>query len=137
MKAVLRRATWSPNEVVTAQFLVLSKEIRHKKTGEAYLSLHLADRTGEIEAKMWDNVAEVMDTFDRDDFVKVRDCCSSIRIAPNSRFTACAAWTTTRSICGLFPVLRTDPEEMFAELQAIIAGVENPHLRGAAGSSLR
>src|SRR5579863_712227 len=61
-----------PNDVVTAQFLVLSKDIRQKKTGEPYLSLHLADRTGEIEAKMWDNVAEVMETFDRDDFVKVK-----------------------------------------------------------------
>ena len=30
------------------------------------------DRTGDIDAKMWDNVAEVMDTFERDDFVKVK-----------------------------------------------------------------
>src|SRR3954452_17524979 len=61
-----------PNEVVTAQFLVLTKEIRQKKTGEPYLSLQLADRTGELEAKMWDNVSEVMHTFDRDDYVKVK-----------------------------------------------------------------
>ena len=64
--------TLVPNEVATAHFLVLSKEIRQKKTGEPYLSLHLADRTGEIEAKMWDNVAEIMESFDRDDFVKVK-----------------------------------------------------------------
>lgn len=61
-----------PNEAVTAQFLVLSKEIRQKKTGEPYLSLHLADRTGEIEGKMWDNVVEVMHTFERDHFIKVK-----------------------------------------------------------------
>ncbi len=30
------------------------------------------DRSGEIDAKMWDNVAEVMDSFDRDDFVRVK-----------------------------------------------------------------
>ena len=61
-----------PNEIATAVFLVHSKEIRQKRTGEPYLSLMLADRSGEIDAKMWDNVAEVMDTFDRDDFVKVK-----------------------------------------------------------------
>ena len=61
-----------PNEIATAVFLVHSKEIRQKRTGEPYLSLLLADRTGELDAKMWDNVAEVMDTFDRDDFVKVK-----------------------------------------------------------------
>ena len=64
--------TLVPSETVTTQFLVIHKEIRQKKTGEPYLSLILADRTGEIEAKMWDNVAEVMDTFERDDFVKVK-----------------------------------------------------------------
>ena len=61
-----------PNRVVTPNFLVQSKEIRQKKTGDPYLSLLLGDRTGELDAKMWDNVAEVMDTFDRDDFVKVK-----------------------------------------------------------------
>jgi 3'-5' exoribonuclease len=61
-----------PNEVSTVHLLVLTKEIRQKKTGEPYLTLHLADRTGEIEAKMWDNVGEVIDAFQRDDFVKVK-----------------------------------------------------------------
>src|SRR5580693_5992158 len=61
-----------PNEIATAVFLVHTKEVRQKRTGEPYLSMLLADRSGEVDAKMWDNVAEVMDTFDRDDFVKVK-----------------------------------------------------------------
>src|SRR6202030_3899090 len=61
-----------PNKVITTSFLVHSKEIRQKKTGEFYLSLLLGDRTGELDAKMWDNVQEVLDEFDRDDFVKVK-----------------------------------------------------------------
>ena len=61
-----------PNENITAVFLVQAKEIRQKRTGEPYLSLTLSDRSGELDSKMWDNVAEVMDTFERDDFVKVR-----------------------------------------------------------------
>ena len=61
-----------PNRLITTSFLVQSKEIRQKKSGEMYLSLMLGDRTGELDAKMWDNVAEVMEEFDRDDFVKVK-----------------------------------------------------------------
>jgi len=38
-----------PNKVITAGFLVQSKEIRQKKSGELYLSLMLSDRTGEVE----------------------------------------------------------------------------------------
>src|SRR5580692_4571580 len=61
-----------PNKLTTGSFLVHSKEIRQKKSGEFYLSLLLADRTGELDSKMWDNVTEVIDSFDRDDFVKVK-----------------------------------------------------------------
>jgi 3'-5' exoribonuclease len=61
-----------PNQVITATFLVHIKDIRQKKSGEPYLSLLLGDRTGELEAKMWDNVAEVLESFSRDDFVKVK-----------------------------------------------------------------
>ena len=60
-----------PNQLMTSTFLVQTKDIRQKKSGEPYLSLLLGDRTGDLDAKMWDNVAEVMDTFNRDDFVKV------------------------------------------------------------------
>src|SRR5579864_7212415 len=61
-----------PNQVITTIFLVQGKDVRQKKSGEPYLSLLLGDRTGEVDAKMWDNVGEVLDTFQRDDFVKVK-----------------------------------------------------------------
>ncbi len=119
-----------PNDVVTTQFLVLSKEIRRKKTGEPYLSLHLADRTGEIEAKMWDNVPEVMDTFERDDFVKVKGL---LQIYQNrSQFTIHRLRRLEDhevDFADYFPCSDRDPDEMFGELQAIIAKFENPHLR--------
>src|SRR6266404_2355015 len=60
------------NQVITSSFLVSSKQIKPKKTGEIFLSLTLCDRTGQIDAKMWDNVADAVDTFEQDDFLKVR-----------------------------------------------------------------
>src|SRR5271165_5794458 len=71
-----------PNQVVTTTFLVHVKDVRQKKSGDPYLSLLLGDRTGEIDAKMWDNVAEVMDTFDRDDFVKVKGLLQFFQTGP-------------------------------------------------------
>jgi len=120
----------TPNEAITAIFLVLSKEIRQKKTGEPYLSLHLADRTGELEAKMWDNVAEVMDTFDRDDFVKVKGL---VQVYQNrSQFTVHRLRRVEErevDLADFFPCSERDPEEMYAELRGIISGIGNPHLR--------
>jgi 3'-5' exoribonuclease len=119
-----------PNEVVTAQFLVLSKEIRQKKTGEPYLSLHIADRTGEMEAKMWDNVAEIMHAFERDDFIKVKGLMQLYQ--NRSQFTVHRLRRLEDhevDFADYFPCSERDPDEMFAELQLTIAGIRNPHLR--------
>lgn len=119
-----------PNEVVTGQFLVLVKEIRQKKTGEPYLSLHLGDRTGEIEAKMWDNVPEVMDTFDRDDFIKVKGLAQVYQ--NRSQFTIHRLRRLEEhevDLADYFPCSDRDPLEMWAELQGVIAGLRNANLR--------
>lgn len=122
--------TLTPNEVVTARFLVLSKEIRQKRTGEPNLTLQLADRTGTLEAKMWDNVAEVMDTFERDDFVQVRGV---LQVNQNrALFTVHKLQRLEEQeveFDDYFPCSERDAEEMWAELGGIIAGVANSHLR--------
>jgi 3'-5' exoribonuclease len=60
------------NKVVTSNFVVVSKQIKPKKTGEPYLALTLGDRSGQLEAKMWDNVEEVLTVFEQDDFLKIK-----------------------------------------------------------------
>jgi len=60
------------NKVITSCFVVATKQVKPKKNGEPYLALTLADRTGQIEAKMWDNVEEFIDAFEQDDFIKVK-----------------------------------------------------------------
>jgi len=60
------------NKVITSSFVVASKQVKAKKSGEPYLALILADRTGQIEAKMWDNVEEFIDGFEQEDFLKVK-----------------------------------------------------------------
>ena len=60
------------NKVITSTFVVVAKQIKPKKTGEPYLALTLGDRSGQVEAKMWDNVEEVLEAFEQDDFLKVK-----------------------------------------------------------------
>src|ERR1700693_2735320 len=60
------------NKLITSSFVVVSKQVKPKKTGEPSLALTLGDRTGHVEAKMWDNVEESLDAFEQDDFVKVK-----------------------------------------------------------------
>ena len=119
-----------PNQLVTGMFLVHSKEVRQKKSGDLYLSLLLGDRTGEVDAKMWDGIADVVETFDRDDFVRVKGLLNIYQNRP--QFIIHKLQRVGESEvdpADFFPVSSQDLEAMCAELRAIIAGIGNPHLK--------
>ena len=119
------------NEVVTGVFLVQSKEVRQKRTGESYLSLILSDRSGEMESRMWDNVAEVLETFDKDDFVKVRGTLQVYNNRPQFIIHKLRPVPEKEiEFADFLPASERDPEEMWAELRAIVSGLDNVHLRG-------
>ena len=119
-----------PNKLITTSFLVHSKEIRQKKSGELYLSLLLADRTGELDAKMWDNVAEVMDTFDRDDFIRVKGLLQIFQNRPQLTVHKIAFVADAEVDFGdYFPASARDRDEMFRALLGWIETVSNPHLK--------
>ncbi|MBV8906415.1 MAG: HD domain-containing protein [Acidobacteriia bacterium] len=120
-----------PNRVITTSFLVHSKEIRQKKSGEVYLSLLLGDKTGELDAKMWDNVAGVVDSFDRDDFVKVKGLIQVFHNRPQLTIHKMRRMDSSEIDLGdYFPCSRRDPNEMWRELRAIVSGMTNRHLKG-------
>ena len=120
-----------PEEISTAVFLVSAKEVRQKRTGEPYLSLVLSDRTGEIDSKMWDNVGEIVETFDRDDFVKVKGLMQLYNNRP--QFTIHKLRRVEDGevdFRDFFPASRQDPEAMWKELRGIVCAISNSHLRG-------
>jgi len=57
---------------VTTFFLVHEKEVRNTREGRAYLRLELGDRSGTIEARMWEQFEIAAKDINRDDFVKVQ-----------------------------------------------------------------
>jgi 3'-5' exoribonuclease len=119
-----------PNQVMTTTFLVHSKDVRQKKSGDPYLSLLLGDRTGEVDAKMWDNVAEVMDTFERDDFVRVKGLLQIFQNRPQLTIHKMMRLQDSDVDLGdYFPCSARSSDDMFAELRGIIDGIGNSHLR--------
>jgi 3'-5' exoribonuclease len=125
------------NQVVTGTFLVQSKDIRQKKTGEPYLSLILTDRTGELDAKMWDNVEEVMETFGRDDFIRTRGL---VQVHHNRlQLTIQKLQKVEESsveFADYFPASKRDPVEMFRELRGIVNAFQNEHLKALLNAML-
>ena len=123
-------ADFEPNENITSHFLVQSKEIRLRKTGEPYLALILSDRTGQLEAKKWEDIEEVAYTFDRDDFVKVNGLIQNYRDRPQMTIHRLRrAEESEVELADYLPHTTRDIEEMFAELRAAVDEIGNPHLK--------
>jgi 3'-5' exoribonuclease len=118
------------NQTITGVFLVSSKEVRQKKTGEPYLSLILTDRTGDLEAKMFDNASEAMDTFVRDNFLRVKGMIQVFQNRPQLSIHKLQLVAETEiDIADFLPASKRDRDEMFRELQGLIADFTNPHLK--------
>src|ERR1700692_4538168 len=103
-----------PNQLVLGVFLVQHKEVRQKKTGEPYLSLILTDRTGDLEAKMWDNAAEAMETFGKDQFIRVKGMIQVFQNRPQLSIHKLQLVVETEvDIADFLPASKRDREEMF------------------------
>ena len=119
------------NATQSISLLVQSKEIRQKKTGEPYLSLTLSDKTGDIDAKMWDNVTEVLNIFERADFVRVKGL---VQIYHNRiQFVIHRLRPLTDKevdFTDFFPASKYNPAVMWEELRGYVNGISNAHIRG-------
>jgi 3'-5' exoribonuclease len=62
----------SDKQIVESIFLVRSKNVSVGKNGRAFMSLDLSDKSGAIDARLWDRVDELADTFNIGDVVKVK-----------------------------------------------------------------
>src|SRR5580658_929337 len=60
------------DQVITGFFLVHEKEVRNTNTGKPYLRMELGDRSGTIEARMWEKFELLAKDVNRDDFVKIQ-----------------------------------------------------------------
>lgn len=59
-------------KTVTDFFAVAQKQFSRKRDGAAYLSLRLTDRTGQCEARMWDDFEACAETFEAGEIVKAQ-----------------------------------------------------------------
>jgi len=118
------------NSIITTSFVVVSKQVKPKKSGEPYLALTLGDRTGQIEAKMWDNVEDAMGAFEQDDFLKIKGLINRY----NQRFQLTIhklrkMVDSEVDFGDYLPKGNKDVGELWRELCAFVATLQDPHLR--------
>ena len=126
----VRDAAQQENQVITSSFVVASKQIKPKKTGELYLWLTLADKTGHLEARMWDNVADCLYAFEQNDFIKVKGLINKY----NGKFQLTIHKLRKMEegevdFADYLPKTSRDIDELWRTLGGFVATFQNPHLK--------
>jgi 3'-5' exoribonuclease len=118
------------NKVITSSFVVVSKQIKPKKSGEPYLALTLGDRSGQIEAKMWDNVDEVLYAFEQDDFLKVKGLINKYKNRFQLTIHKLRKLAEAEIVFDEYlPKTTKNVEELWQTLAAFVLSFQNPYLR--------
>lgn len=115
---------------VDAVYLVKDKVVGVGKNGKSFLALQVGDKTGTVDARVWDRVDEISQQFETGDLIRIR---GAVQIFQN------------RKQMVVHKLDRQDPagfnmdeyianssrnvEDMWTELQQIIADVKNDHIR--------
>jgi 3'-5' exoribonuclease len=118
------------NATVTSYFVLSSMQVRDKKQGGQYLALIVSDRTGSLEARMWDDVADPIAFCSEGCYVKVMGDISKyngkfqitlkkLRLAADSEIDP----------RDFQPATKFDVEAMWAELRGYVSAFRNEDLK--------
>ena len=118
------------DEFVHDVFVVRKKQLKQTRKGDSYIDLVLADRTGEVDAKIWSNSAAMGVAFERGDFVAVSAGVEDYggKVQLNIHDLKKVAPEDVE-ISDFVPSSAHDADEMLASLKQIASSLENPHLR--------
>ena len=118
------------NQPITSFFCVAAISARDRKGSGQYLALTLSDKSGQFEARMWDDFADALQTCTTGSYVKVQGQVSKYQgkfqlTLTKMRLAAASEIDTADFI----PTTQYDIPAMAAELRSYVDAFSNPHLR--------
>ncbi|MBT3590161.1 MAG: HD domain-containing protein [Candidatus Marinimicrobia bacterium] len=135
MKPVTSIKKFKEGAKVQGFFLCTEKHLRHTRSGDLYLDVTLRDQTGQINAKIWDKVAELNDLFSSGDAVVASGKVETFLDRPQLVIQK-IKMATVKSYgrygfdpAKIVPSSRRNPAKMWEEITQIIKGMKNKHLQ--------
>jgi len=119
-----------PGDRVADIYMCKHKQSATTKNGKEYYSVTLQDKTGTVDAKIWEPGGAGIDEFDAQDCIDVFGEVTSFNGAVQvniKRARKCSEGEYDLS--NFLPVSSKDNDVMYQELLGIIATVENPYLK--------
>lgn len=100
------------------------------KNGKSYLNVILQDKTGTVDAKVWDPNSQGIDDFETMDYIDIMGDVTSFMGALQVNIKrARVAREGEYEPKDYLPVSSKDIEQMYTELKGYIATIKNPYLQ--------
>lgn len=120
----------NPGDRVADIYMCKHKQPATTKNGKDYFSVTLQDKTGVVDAKIWDPNSDGIDEFDAPDCIDIFGEVTSFNGALQvniKRARRCREGEY--DLANYLPVSSKDNDQMFSELLGIINTIENPYLK--------
>ncbi len=117
-------------QAVTSFFLAKNIQLRQRRTGEPYLSLTLAECTGDIPAVMWDGLTEELRSLPEGEILKAQVTLGAYQ--GQRQLTVLRARRATADEVvpeEYLPSSGKDPAALLASLDETVERMNNPHLK--------
>jgi len=122
---------------VSGCYLVKEKRVLKTRNGKSFLSLTLADRTGEIPAKVWEQAEALSSLFQQGDIIQVAGHAGSYRDQIQITVSGLDLLKEKPDPEIFLESTPEDPSEMMRSLREILRGVQDVNLKGLVDSFLK
>jgi 3'-5' exoribonuclease len=120
----------SAGDSVSDVFALAEKSMAHKRDGNPFLNVVLADNSGQIKGVVWDNVAQIAAAANAGDFVRVTAQAGEYRgmlqLVVKSMSAVPASDVAPEDF---LPASTRDADKMFERLKALTDSIASPSLR--------
>ncbi len=114
---------------VRGSYLVKQKTLGTTRKGDLFISLTLADRTGEVDGKIWKDAEQMSSRFQKGDVCEVVGNAGSYRGRIQITVSGIKALKEEADPSIFLESAQVDPSEMMKSLRGILREVKNGHLR--------
>lgn len=125
------------SESVKSTFLVREKSLNVDKKGNHFLSIVLVDKTGSIDARIWDQAESINEMFEVDDFILVKGVVQKFQNRNQFVIHTVEPLSPVHvQLADFLPMTKNNIETMFQDLQEIVELVEDANIKAILKNTL-
>ncbi len=117
------------DDQVRGLYLVKAKRMGSTKKGDPFLSITLSDRTGDLEARVWERADELTRLFNEGDIVNIEGNASLYRGQLQLTLTEVKPVEGIEEPSIFIEVTKEDVTKMMAQLREILREIGQPQIR--------